>query len=129
MALKFGLIAAIPGVATTTAPFVVLFGISYFFTEFGPNTTTGGVAAGVAVLGLGLTMALLPEPKGQSLEEIAARAQVPGARIRARWPPPRNARSGGGRRPPPAMGVGAPSAGQAMLLGGVSACCLEDVPS
>lgn len=40
MALMFGLIAAIPGVATTAAPFVILFGISYFFTEFGPNTTT-----------------------------------------------------------------------------------------
>lgn len=40
MALMFGMIAIIPGVSTTAAPFVVLFGISYFFTEFGPNTTT-----------------------------------------------------------------------------------------
>jgi MFS family permease len=40
MGLMFLLIAAIPGVATTATPFIVLFGISYFFTEFGPNTTT-----------------------------------------------------------------------------------------
>jgi MFS transporter, PHS family, inorganic phosphate transporter len=40
MALMFGLIAAIPGVTTTATTFLVLFGISYFFTEFGPNTTT-----------------------------------------------------------------------------------------
>lgn len=123
MALMFGLIAAIPGVATTAAPFVVLFGISYFFTEFGPNTTTfvypaeifptdvrtsghgiaaalgklggfagtylfpvmlaswgirgaEGIAAVVALLGLGVTVALLPEPKGKSLEEIAAHAHA-----------------------------------------------------
>ena len=29
-----------PGVTTTVVPFVLLYGISYFFTEFGPNTTT-----------------------------------------------------------------------------------------
>jgi MFS family permease len=40
MAAAFGLIAIIPGVATSVAPFLILFGISYFFTEFGPNTTT-----------------------------------------------------------------------------------------
>jgi MFS transporter, PHS family, inorganic phosphate transporter len=40
MALMYGLIGIIPSVSTTVAPFVILFGISYFFTEFGPNTTT-----------------------------------------------------------------------------------------
>jgi PHS family inorganic phosphate transporter-like MFS transporter len=123
MALMFALIAGIPGVASTAAPFVVLFGISYFFTEFGPNTTTfvypaelfptdvrtsghgiaaalgklggfagtylfpmmlaswgirgaEGIAAVTAVLGLAVTMALLPEPMGRSLEEISARGPV-----------------------------------------------------
>jgi PHS family inorganic phosphate transporter-like MFS transporter len=117
MALMFGLIAIIPGVATSVAPFVILFGVSYFFTEFGPNTTTfiypaeifptevrttshgiaagmgkmggfagvylftdmlaswgirgaEGVAAGVACLGVIVTLAFLPEPKGKSLEEL-----------------------------------------------------------
>jgi PHS family inorganic phosphate transporter-like MFS transporter len=40
MALAFLLIGLVPGAATTVAPFVLLFGMSYFFTEFGPNMTT-----------------------------------------------------------------------------------------
>jgi len=99
-----------------------LYGLSYFFTEFGPNTTTfiypaeifpvevrttahgisagmgkmgafagaylfpdmlasslgirGAeyIAGGVAVLGLLLTVFLLPEPKGRTLEQLSADA-------------------------------------------------------
>jgi MFS family permease len=40
MTLMFLLIGLIPAVTTTLAPFLVLYGISYFFTEFGPNMTT-----------------------------------------------------------------------------------------
>jgi len=40
MALMYLLIGLIPGVTTAVVPFVLLFGVSYFFTEFGPNTTT-----------------------------------------------------------------------------------------
>lgn len=40
MALMFGLIGLIPGVTSHVAPFILLYGISYFFTQFGPNTTT-----------------------------------------------------------------------------------------
>jgi MFS transporter, PHS family, inorganic phosphate transporter len=40
MALMFLLIGLIPAVTTTLAPFLILYGISYFFTEFGPNMTT-----------------------------------------------------------------------------------------
>jgi MFS family permease len=40
MALCFGVIALVPGMTTAVAPFLIFFGISYFFTEFGPNTTT-----------------------------------------------------------------------------------------
>jgi len=40
MALAFGAIGLIPGAAKDTAPFLILFGISYFFIEFGPNVTT-----------------------------------------------------------------------------------------
>jgi MFS transporter, PHS family, inorganic phosphate transporter len=40
MAVAFLLIGLVPGVTTTVAPFVILFGASYFFTEFGPNMTT-----------------------------------------------------------------------------------------
>jgi PHS family inorganic phosphate transporter-like MFS transporter len=40
MAVAFLLIALVPGIVKEVAPFVLLYGISYFFTEFGPNTTT-----------------------------------------------------------------------------------------
>jgi len=40
MAVAFLLIGLVPGVTTNVAPFVILFGASYFFTEFGPNMTT-----------------------------------------------------------------------------------------
>jgi PHS family inorganic phosphate transporter-like MFS transporter len=99
-------------------PFLLLYGLSYFFAEFGPNTTTfvypaeifpvrvratchgiaaaagkigafvgtyaltsllpaigltrtSALVAGAAVLGLLVTVSLLPEPKGVSLEELA----------------------------------------------------------
>jgi MFS family permease len=40
MALSFGAIALIPGIEKLIFPFLVIYGISYFFTEFGPNATT-----------------------------------------------------------------------------------------
>ena len=40
MAVMFLLLGAVPGATTLAAPFLVLYGLSYFFTEFGPNTTT-----------------------------------------------------------------------------------------
>jgi MFS family permease len=40
MALCFLVIAVVPGMTTVVAPFLLVYGISYFFTEFGPNVTT-----------------------------------------------------------------------------------------
>ena len=40
MALAFAAIWAIPGVSTAVVPFLVLYALSYFFVEFGPNMTT-----------------------------------------------------------------------------------------
>jgi len=40
MGLAFLAIGVIPGLTTLIVPFVLVYGISYFFTEFGPNTTT-----------------------------------------------------------------------------------------
>jgi PHS family inorganic phosphate transporter-like MFS transporter len=40
MALCFAVIAAVPGMTTMVAPFLLVYGLSYFFTEFGPNMTT-----------------------------------------------------------------------------------------
>ena len=40
MGLAFLLIGVIPGITAAIGPFLILFGMSYFFAEFGPNTTT-----------------------------------------------------------------------------------------
>jgi MFS transporter, PHS family, inorganic phosphate transporter len=117
MAAAFLGLWLIPGASTTLLPFLLLFGATYFFAEFGPNTTTfvypaeifpvwvrttshgiaaacgklgafagtyaltallpvigfsktSALVAGVSVLGLLVTVGLLPEPKGISLEEL-----------------------------------------------------------
>jgi MFS family permease len=40
MAVTFGLLAIIPNIQELAYPFIVIYGLSYFFTEFGPNATT-----------------------------------------------------------------------------------------
>jgi MFS transporter, PHS family, inorganic phosphate transporter len=40
MGLCFLVIAAVPGMTTMVVPFLLVYGVSYFFTEFGPNMTT-----------------------------------------------------------------------------------------
>ncbi len=77
MGAMFLMIALIPGVTTVTAPFLLLFGASYFFAEFGPNTTTfvmaaecyptsvrttgHGLSAGIAKLGAFIGVYMFPE--------------------------------------------------------------------
>ena len=117
MAVAFAAIAFLPDVTKLVIPFVIIYGVSYFFTEFGPNSTTfvypaeifpvmsrttghgitaaagklggffgvflfpilmswGGLtaaeaaAATVSVLGAIVTVTMLPETKGKSLEEL-----------------------------------------------------------
>ena len=124
MALSFAAIALIPGIETLIYPFLIVYGISYFFTEFGPNATTfvypaelfpvegrttghgiasaagklggffgvfsfpillnsGGlvaaesIAACVSVLGILVTVFMLPETKGKSLEELSVKKAGP----------------------------------------------------
>jgi MFS transporter, PHS family, inorganic phosphate transporter len=76
MGLCFLVIAAVPGMTTTVAPFLLVYGISYFFTEFGPNMTTfvmpselypvsmrataHGISAGVGKLGAFIGVFLFP---------------------------------------------------------------------
>jgi MFS transporter, PHS family, inorganic phosphate transporter len=76
MAACFGVIAAVPGLTTAVAPFLLVYGISYFFTEFGPNMTTfvlpselypaemratgHGISAGVGKLGAFIGVFLFP---------------------------------------------------------------------
>jgi MFS transporter, PHS family, inorganic phosphate transporter len=119
MAIAFGVMAIVPDIEKIVVLFLIVYGISYFFTEFGPNSTTfvypaelfpvetrttghgvasaagklggfvgvflfpifmshgglqlaEGVAALVSLLGLAVTIFMLPETKGLSLEELSA---------------------------------------------------------
>jgi MFS family permease len=40
MALAYGSLAVVPALTTITLSFLLIYGLSYFFTEFGPNVTT-----------------------------------------------------------------------------------------
>jgi PHS family inorganic phosphate transporter-like MFS transporter len=76
MALCFLIIAAVPGMTTMVVPFLLVYGVSYFFTEFGPNMTTfvmpselypvnmratgHGISAGVGKLGAFTGVFLFP---------------------------------------------------------------------
>jgi MFS transporter, PHS family, inorganic phosphate transporter len=128
MAVAFACLWLVPGATTTVLPFLLLFGATYFFSEFGPNTTTfvypaeifpvrvrttchgiaaaagkigafigtyalaallpriglsetSAIVAGVSVLGLLVTMALLPEPKGASLEDFTEENRFPSSAV------------------------------------------------
>ncbi len=76
MGLMFLLIGVVPNVATSIVPFMILYGLSYFFAEFGPNTTTfvmaaelfpvsmrttgHGMSAGIAKIGAFLGVFIFP---------------------------------------------------------------------
>lgn len=76
MAIAFGTIYFVPNISTYVVPFVLVYGISYFFTEFGPNTTTfvvpsevfpteirafaNGLSAGAGKIGAFLGALLVP---------------------------------------------------------------------
>ena len=77
MAATFLLLGIIPALTSVVALFLVFFGLSYFFIEFGPNTTTfvlpsevfpvsqrttgHGIAAGIGKLGAFVGVFLVPE--------------------------------------------------------------------
>jgi MFS family permease len=76
MAACFIVLSAVPVLTSEVAPFIAIFGISYLFTEFGPNTTTfvlpsevfpvemrttgHGIAAGIGKLGAFVGVFLVP---------------------------------------------------------------------
>jgi MFS family permease len=76
MALCFAVIGLVPGLTTAVVPFLIAYGVSYFFSEFGPNVTTfvlpgevfpgpvratgHGIAAGMGKLGAFIGVFLFP---------------------------------------------------------------------
>jgi PHS family inorganic phosphate transporter-like MFS transporter len=76
MALCFAIIGLVPGMTTMVLPFLAVYGVSYFFTEFGPNMTTfvlpgelypvsmratgHGISAGIGKLGAFIGVFLFP---------------------------------------------------------------------
>ena len=76
MGACFAVIGLVPGMTTAIVPFLLAYGISYFFTEFGPNVTTfvlpgelfptrlratgHGISAGVGKLGAFIGVFLFP---------------------------------------------------------------------
>jgi PHS family inorganic phosphate transporter-like MFS transporter len=76
MGACFAVIGLFPGMTTAVVPFLLAYGISYFFTEFGPNVTTfvlpgelfptsvratgHGISAGVGKLGAFIGVFLFP---------------------------------------------------------------------
>ena len=76
MGACFAVIGLVPGMTTMIVPFLLVYGISYFFTEFGPNVTTfvlpgelfptrlratgHGISAGVGKLGAFIGVFLFP---------------------------------------------------------------------
>jgi PHS family inorganic phosphate transporter-like MFS transporter len=77
MAVLFVLLGAVEGLTTSVGPFLAFFGLSYFFVEFGPNTTTfvlpsevfpvevrttgHGTAAGIGKLGAFVGVFVVPQ--------------------------------------------------------------------
>jgi len=76
LAAAFGLLAAVPALTASIGAFIAVFGLSYFFVEFGPNMTTfvlpseifplraratgHGIAAGVGKVGAFVGVFLVP---------------------------------------------------------------------
>lgn len=76
MAVAFLILGAVPVLTSVVAPFLVIFGLSYFFIEFGPNTTTfvlpselfpvsmrttgHGISAGIGKLGAFIGVFVVP---------------------------------------------------------------------
>jgi MFS family permease len=76
MGACFAVIGLVPGMTTAVVPFLLVYGISYFFIEFGPNVTTfvlpgelfptrlratgHGISAGVGKLGAFIGVFLFP---------------------------------------------------------------------
>lgn len=108
MAACFLVLAIFRPLTTTVAPFLAIFGVSYLFTEFGPNTTTfvlpselfpvsmrttgHGTAAGIGKLGAFIGVFLVPQLQSgiglRGMLLVAGAAAVVGLALTAVLPEP-----------------------------------------
>lgn len=108
MAACFLVLSAIPELTTAIVPFVAIFGFSYLFTEFGPNTTTfvlpselfpvemrttgHGIAAGIGKFGAFVGVFLVPQLQVRfglrGMLAVAGSAAVVGALVTLLLPEP-----------------------------------------
>ena len=108
MAVAFVVLAAVPRLTTMVVPFLLVFGVSYFFVEFGPNTTTfvlpsevfpvsmrttgHGIAAGIGKLGAFIGVFLVPQLTKhiglRGMLAVAAGASVAGFLLTSVLPEP-----------------------------------------
>ena len=147
MGLCFAVIGLVPGLTTAVVPFLLVYGVSYFFTEFGPNMTTfvmpselfpvtmratgHGISAGVGKLGAFIGVFLFPA--AAVLTGPARHAPAYGGRFRPRpaaepgaaragpAEPGRGLRRRGGERRDPRSGPGGAAVLRAGLAGLVGA--------
>jgi PHS family inorganic phosphate transporter-like MFS transporter len=108
MAAAFLVLGLVPVLTTSVAPFLAIFGVSYLFIEFGPNTTTfvmpsevfptaarttgHGIAAGLGKLGAFIGVFLVPALQKsihlRGMLIVAACAAVAGAAVTLVLPEP-----------------------------------------
>ncbi|HUY29920.1 MAG TPA: MFS transporter [Acidimicrobiales bacterium] len=108
LAVAFLSLAAVPELTRAVGPFLVVLGVSYFFVEFGPNTTTfvlpselfptelrttgHGFAAGIGKLGAFAGVFLVPQLEGhiglRGMLLVAGCAAVAGIAVTSALPEP-----------------------------------------
>ena len=108
MAGTFALLGIVPGLTSAVVPFLLVFGVSYFFVEFGPNTTTfvlpselfpvsnrttgHGIAAGIGKLGAFVGVFMVPQLENhvglRGMLGVAAGASVLGLAVTRLLPEP-----------------------------------------
>ena len=108
MATCFLVLGAVPSFTTAVTPFILIFGVSYLFTEFGPNTTTfvlpsevfpievrttgHGIAAGIGKFGAFVGVFMVPQLQNRfglrGMLVVAGASAIAGALVTLLLPEP-----------------------------------------
>ena len=66
MSVCFAVVGLMPGMTTAVVPFLLAYGVSYFFTEFGPNVTTFALSESCSPPGMRQPGTASPPASGNS---------------------------------------------------------------